>query len=166
MYREQPAVLWRICLFFFGCMFAAACLLSLFFGLVMEGMPALPGRCSRPRRRNRISVPFLWIGALLAVLKATVGEGFYRLEVAPGRPRPSGEASKMGRSWREGDATKVEYGGLSGLGCCSAFGRGLSAGLYLCVVEVLVCLYVVLYLFCALEYKHASQKKKCESVAK
>lgn len=158
--------LWRILSFFFGCLSAKACLPPPFFVLMMGNKPAFPRMCSRPRRWNQTSVPFLWDGALFAVLKAIVGDDFCRLEDASGCSHPSDEATKVGRRWRGGDATKVEDGGLLGLTCDFVFYRGLYTkficDVFVCVRDagVLVRAPVCAQQELALNTSMLSQKKK------
>lgn len=73
---EWLAVLWKVGGFYLACVSGCS---SLLFVVVVKGeWPAMPGKCSRPRRRNRILVPVRRDGTRLAVIKAPSGEGSCR----------------------------------------------------------------------------------------
>lgn len=76
---SQGLLLRRVSFFLLACLSLRAGFLFFFIVVMTEDWPAMPGRFSRPRRRNRTTVPIRWDGALFAVLKARCGEGSCRL---------------------------------------------------------------------------------------
>lgn len=122
------AMFWQESSFFIDCV-SVRCPLPLFFVLVAREEPAMPGKCSRPRCRNRIPALVPRDEALLAVDKALGGEGLCRLDFLCCRCEEDDEMCVGHTAGVEGDA-------LRGLCCVLLFFRGLSAK-FSCVVRVL-----------------------------
>lgn len=128
------AVLWKIGVFYLACVSVRGFPLLL-LEAVMGEQPAMPGKCSRPRRRNRDLVLVLRDGTLLAVLKAPCGEGSCRLS---GCFKASSSFRRCCEEddERAGNAAGVEDDALCVLGCNVLFCRGPFAK-FSCAVKLL-----------------------------